>query len=97
MTPLPGGFLKFIGVAEVLGAVGLVVPAATRIYPVLTPLAASGLVIIMLGATTITARTASIGAALLPAVVGLLCLCVALGRFGTLRIAGRNEPAIARP
>src|SRR3989475_3590159 len=49
---LPGWFLRFIGVAEVLGALGLVLPGLLRIRPGLTPLAAAGLVIIMIGATS---------------------------------------------
>jgi len=44
------GFIQFIGVAEILGGVGLLVPSLTRIQPRLTPLAAAGLVLIMLGA-----------------------------------------------
>ena len=52
---LPGAFLRFIGVAEVLGALGLILPGLLRIRPGLTPLAAAGLVIIMIGATVITA------------------------------------------
>jgi len=52
---LPGPFLRFIGVAEVCGAVGLILPWALRIQPRLTPLAASGLMVIMTGATLITA------------------------------------------
>src|SRR6266446_1611547 len=51
--PLPGLFLRFIGVAEVLGAVGLILPGLLRIKPGLTPLAAAGLVIIMIGATVL--------------------------------------------
>ena len=56
--PMPGWFLHFIGIAEVLGAIGLVVPWLTRIRPGLTPLAAAGLVIIMIGATVVTMMTA---------------------------------------
>src|SRR5689334_15633588 len=52
---LPGLFLRFIGVAELLGGLGLVLPGAFRIYRHLTPLAAAGLAIIMAGATTVTA------------------------------------------
>jgi hypothetical protein len=44
-------FLRFVGVAELLGAMGLVVPAATRVLPLLTPLAAIGLTTVMVGAT----------------------------------------------
>ena len=56
MSPFPGEFIRFIGVCEVLGAVGLIVPLATRILPGLTALAAAGLVIIMAGATVSTAK-----------------------------------------
>ena len=53
-TPLPGLFVRFLGVAEVLGAIGLILPGLVHIWPVLTPLAGSGLVIIMIGATVLT-------------------------------------------
>src|SRR4051794_18038160 len=78
--PLPGAFIQFIGVAEILGALGLVLPWALRILPGLTPLAASGLVIIMIGATTLTAMGVGGGdaaSALFPGVVGLLAAFVA--------------------
>ena len=52
--PLPGLFVRFLGVAEVLGAIGLILPWLLRIKPGLTPLAAAGLVIIMIGATVLT-------------------------------------------
>src|ERR1700704_6678621 len=51
---LSGLFIKFIGVCEVLGALGLVLPGLLRIRPALTPLAAAGLAIIMIGAKAIT-------------------------------------------
>jgi hypothetical protein len=82
--PLPGPFIQFIGVAEILGGLGLVLPWALRILPGLTPLAASGLVIIMIGATTLTAMGVGGGdavTALIPGVVGLLSAFVAYGRF----------------
>jgi tellurite resistance protein TehA-like permease len=41
-SPLPGWFVRFIGVAEVLGAIGLILPGLLRIQPGLTPLAACG-------------------------------------------------------
>jgi len=79
--PLPGLFLRFIGVAEVLGAVGLILPGLLRIKPGLTPLAAAGLVIIMVGATVLTAVAGPVAMALIPFVVGLLAALVAYGRW----------------
>jgi DoxX-like family len=79
--PLPGPFLRFIGVAEIAGALGLILPGALRIRPGLTPLAASGLTIIMIGATVITAMTMSAAMALLPFIVGLLTVFVAYARW----------------
>ncbi len=79
--PLPGLFLRFIAVCEVLGAVGLILPWLLRIRPGLTPLAAAGLVIIMIGATVITLASAGIAMGLIPLVVGLLSAFVAYGRW----------------
>src|ERR1700722_17444799 len=53
---LPVSFLQFIGVMEVLGGIGLVLPGILRIRTLLTPLTAGGLVIIMIGATVIMYR-----------------------------------------
>ncbi len=78
---LPGLFLRFIGVAEVLGAVGLILPELLRIRPGLTPLAAAGLVIIMIGATVLTLAGGSVAAALFPLLVGLLLAFVVYGRW----------------
>ena len=78
---LPGLFIRFIGVCELLGGIGLILPSLLRIKPSLTPLAAAGLVIIMIGAVGITlAGGASIGLASFPAVVGLLAAFIAYGR-----------------
>jgi len=78
--PLPGLLLRFIGVAEVLGATGLVLPGLLRIRQSLTPLAAAGLVIIMTGATTLTLANGGIAPALMPLTVGLLSAFVVYGR-----------------
>jgi hypothetical protein len=78
---LPGWFLRFIGVAEVLGAVGLILPGLGGIRTGLTPLAAAGLVIIMIGAAGVTLMTGDIAMAAIPLVVGLLAAFVAYGRW----------------
>ena len=80
-VPLPGLFLRFIALCEVLGAIGLILPGLLRIRPGLTPLAAAGLVIIMIGATVLTLLTGDIAMALIPLVVGLLSAFVAYGRW----------------
>lgn len=80
-VPLPGLFLRFIGVAEVFGAIGLILPGLLRVRPYLTPLASGALVIIMIGATVITLRGGNTGKALTPLIVGLLSAFVAYGRW----------------
>ncbi len=77
---LPSLFLRFIGICEVAGAVGLILPQLLRIRPVLTPLAACGLILIMTGATIITLIGGSVAGAMVPLVVGLLCAYVVYGR-----------------
>jgi DoxX-like family len=77
---MPGSLLRFIGVAEVCGAVGLILPWALRIQPRLTPLAASGLIVIMTGATVITALGGQLAGALFPFAVGALLSVVAYQR-----------------
>jgi len=78
---LPGIFLHFIGVCEILGGIGLILPSALRIEPRLTPLAAAGLAIITAGATVITLMGPMKAAAVIPFVTCLLCLFVAWGRW----------------
>jgi len=80
LSHMPATFLQFIGVCEVLGALGLVLPGLFRVRLGLTPLAAAGLVIIMLGAVIVTVSTQGAAAAGLPLIVGLLTTFVAVGR-----------------
>lgn len=89
---LPGWFLRFVGAAEVAGAFGLILPGMTRIRTGLTPLAAAGLVIIMIGATSITAAKISVISALFPLCVGILAAFVAYSRWrlSPLRQASRE-------
>jgi hypothetical protein len=77
---LSSGFLRFVGVCEVLGAIGLILPGLLRMRQGLTPLAAAGLVGIMIGAVVVTLMTGTIAMAIMPAVVGLLLLFVAWER-----------------
>ena len=81
---LPLVFIRFIGCCEILGALGLVFPGMFKIRPALTPLAAIGLTVIMLGAIAITLWGEMGMVALIPAVTGALAASVAYGRRGLL-------------
>ncbi len=80
-TPLPAVFLRFIAVMEILGGLGLVLPGMLHIQVKLTPLAAAGLVIIMIGAVVVTIQTMGVAMAVLPFVTGVLASFVAYGRW----------------
>jgi len=95
--PLPGLFVRFIGVAEVLGAIGLILPGLLRIRPGLTPVAAAGLVIIMIGATVLTLAGGDVALALIPLVVGLLSAFVAYGRWRLAPHRGLSHPSVLKP
>ena len=87
-VPLPGLFIRFIAVCEFLGGLGLILPGLLRIRTGLTPLAASGLVIIMIGATVVTLVTGGGVLALIPLAVGLLAAFVAYGRWRLVPLRG---------
>jgi uncharacterized membrane protein YphA (DoxX/SURF4 family) len=77
---LPGLFLKFLGVVEVLGALGLILPGLLRRQQYLTPLAAAGLLIIMIGAVVLTIMSDGVLMAITPFIAAVLCAFVAYGR-----------------
>jgi len=81
-----GAFIHFIGVCEILGGIGLVLPALLRIKPGLTPLAAACLVIIMIGAVIVSLPQGPVAA--IPLVTGLLAGFVAYGRWKLAPFAG---------
>ena len=74
--------IKAIGAIEIVGAVGLIAPAATGIAPVLVPLAATGLAITMLGAAAVHLRRKEAPLIVVNAVLLALAAFVAWGRFG---------------
>ncbi|MDP4095579.1 DoxX family protein [Paenibacillus sp. P96] len=81
VSDVPKGFVSFIGIVELVGAVGLILPQALNIAPVLTPLAATGVaVIVLLGALFHVQRKEykEIGVNI---VFLVLALIVAIGRF----------------
>jgi len=90
---LPAPFMRFIGVCEVLGAVGVIAPGALRTRPALTPLAAAGLVVIMIGAVVVTLAQGGGLLAIGPALVGLAAAFVVYQRrswaYSSIKSEGR--------
>lgn len=82
MADFPVGVVRFIGIAELAGSLGLILPAATGIAPVLTPLAATGLVIIMIGAMATHARRREPSSIVVNAALLIAAAVIAWGRFG---------------
>jgi uncharacterized membrane protein YphA (DoxX/SURF4 family) len=85
---IPGLFLRFIGVCEVLGGLGLILPGLLRIKTWLTPLAAVSLVILMIGAMAFSLMI-GVTAAIPALVTGLLAASVAYGRWRLTPQTGR--------
>src|ERR1044072_2582445 len=77
---LPGWFIHFIGVCEILGGLGLILPGIFRVKRYLTVLAAIGLTIIMIGAVVVTAMSTGIKTTVPTIVIGALCALVAYAR-----------------
>jgi hypothetical protein len=93
-SSIPPGLRIFIGVAELLAAVGLILPGATRILPWLTPLAAAGLMIVMGSATAFHFSRDETNSAISAAVLFVLVTFVAYMRWKVAPIAPRNRPAV---
>ena len=92
---VPAALVRFIGFAELAAGVGLVLPAATRILPILTPLAAAGLAVVMGLAIPFHIMRGESNVALHIVVVAL-CAFVAWGRFRRLPIRARDDGKTAR-
>lgn len=84
-----GGAVRFIGLAETAGALGVVLPAATRIRPSLTPLAAAGLTTVMVLAALTHLSRGEAPMVAVNATLGALAAFVAWGRSRAVRIEGR--------
>jgi uncharacterized membrane protein YphA (DoxX/SURF4 family) len=92
--PMPGWFLHFIGICEILGGIGLILPWLLRIRPGLTPLAAAGLVIIMIGAVGVTLMTGDVMLSFIPLVIGILAAFVAYGRWRLTPLRAENTRGV---
>lgn len=86
---VPMWLVRFIGISELSAAFGLILPAATRIKPVLTPLAASGLIVIMILASAFHLSRGEAQFVPMNLILGLLAAFVAWGRFAKAPITGR--------
>lgn len=93
---IPVIFLKIAGFAEIIGAIALILPAATRVLPILTPIAAVGLVLTMIGATAINIGLGLPAVAVQTGVAGLLSAFVAWARFSG-RVTVTSRAAVTPP
>lgn len=83
VTHASDGQVKAVGLVEVLGAIGVVLPAIVDIAPILVPIAAVGLALTMVGAVIVHVKEKEPFAAAVPAIVlGVIAVVVAVGRFG---------------
>jgi hypothetical protein len=93
----PPPFMRVIGVLEIVGALGLVLPGLLRARSILTPLAATGLAVIMAGAVTTTLLSSPLPGALLPLVLGLVAAGIAYGRWRLHPLPGSSRSATLQP
>ena len=89
---VPVVLMRIAGVAEIIGALGLILPAATRIMPILTPLAASGLVVTMIGATIANLVIGEYASIVQTIIFGALAAFVAWARFGPYAVEPVRSP-----
>ncbi|HEY0739628.1 MAG TPA: DoxX family protein [Herpetosiphonaceae bacterium] len=89
------GFRLFLGVAEVLAAIGLIAPGVTRILPWLTQLAAAGVMIVMVAATVMHLVRAEYSSALTTTILLAMATFVAYQRWKIRPIAPRAQPVLA--
>ena len=87
---LPRWFQLFIGVAEVLAAVGLTLPGLTRIQPWLVSAAAAGIMIVMVSATTLHTMRGEVSSAVTTAVLLAMATWVAYMRWRVAPIRSRR-------
>ena len=87
---IPRAFQLFLGVAEILAAVGLTLPGVTRIYPWLVSCAAAGIMIVMISATMFHIMRGEVSSAIITAVLLLIATCVAYMRWRVLPIRSRT-------
>ena len=95
VSAVPEPMIRFIGASELLGGLGLILPAATRIMPGLTPLAALGIVVLQVLAAGFHALRGEWSYMPVNLVIVLLAAFVAYGRWRLMPIRPRGESALA--
>lgn len=93
---IPPALRIFIGLAEVLAAIGLTLPGLTRILPWLVPSAAAGLMIVMIGAVILHVLRGEVSATITTAILFALLTCVAYMRWKVRPILSRNPVTVGR-
>lgn len=95
VTDFSTGMVRFIGISEFLGGLGLILPSLLRIRPKLTPLAAIGITVIMVLAAAYHISKGETEAIVTNAVIAAAALFIAWGRYGPAPVLpkNRNEPA----
>ena len=88
---LSATFLRFIGVVETLGGLGLVLPGLLKTKTGLTPLAAAGLVVVMIGAVVVSYQMMGIQGVPVPLVTGILAAFIAYGRWRLVPLPERRS------
>ncbi len=89
--PVPRALMLFIGVAELAGGLGLILPGLFRIMPILTPLAGAGLALVCLGGAVYQLMAGEPGNAVFALVLGLICVFVGYARWQI--VPHRQRPA----
>jgi hypothetical protein len=95
--PLPSAFITFIGLAEVAGGLGLILPGLFGIRPGLTPLAAGGLVLVTISATVYQLAAGQPGNAVFAAVMAVICAGVGYGRWKLAPYRGAAARRVLQP
>ena len=90
VTDMPPTVVRLIGVAELLGALGVLLPTVTRVHPKLSSLAALGLAIVMVLAVPVHLVAGELTRALVPFAIGALAAFVALGRYALVPVVPRK-------
>ena len=95
--PLPGWFMTFTGVCEVLGGLGLILPGLFKIRTGLTPLAAAGLALVAVGGAVYQVASGEMGNAIFALVFVALCAFIAYGRWQLVPLREKSRASALQP